>query len=163
MESDTVVLITSDGARVAVSKAFVAMSGVLSAYEDRAEIDVPKVSKLDIDLIAEYLDYHCYMAPRPITKPLSSERIEDAVEYPWDAEFVNRLEECTLIDLANASNYLDVACVFDLCCAKIATLFKGKKVEELKERYNIQEDLTPEMEEQILKENPWITSDSANP
>ena len=153
-------IVTQEGAIVMADVRLADMSSVLDFYRDKDEVSLPEVTEPMLHLVMEYCHRQRYVQPRPIRKPLSSDRIEDAVTEPWHAEFINALSEETLNDLAMAANYLDVKGLLELCYAKIATLFKGKTVEELKERYNITEDLTPEMEERILKENPWITSDS---
>lgn len=158
-------LVTQEGAKVSADVRLAEMSALIKNITDdsgiQEEIPLPSVTEPILRKLLEYCERQQYVQPQPIKKPLASDRIEEAVTEPWHAEFINGITEETLIDLVMAANYMDAKGLFDLCCAKIATLFKGKTVEELKQRYNITEDLTPEMEEKILKENPWITSDSA--
>jgi S-phase kinase-associated protein 1 len=40
-------------------------------------------------------------------------------------------------------------------CAKVADMIKGKTPEELRATFNIKNDLSPEEEEQIRRENDW--------
>jgi len=158
-------LVTQDGVKVLADVRLADMSALIKNITDDSgvteEIPLPSVSAPILNKLLEYCERQSYVQPQPIKKPLASDRIEEAVTEPWHAEFINGMTEELLVDLTMAANYMDSKGIFDLCCAKIATLFKGKTVEELKQRYNITEDLTPEMEEKILKENPWITSDSA--
>jgi S-phase kinase-associated protein 1 len=63
--------------------------------------------------------------------------------------------EDDLIELIKAANYLDIKCLLDLGLARIAAKFKGKTIEELKTEYNIQEEFTNEVEEQLKAEYPW--------
>jgi len=37
----------------------------------------------------------------------------------------------------------------------VASLIRGKSVEEIRKMFNIQNDFTPEEEERIRKENQW--------
>lgn len=60
-----------------------------------------------------------------------------------------------MLDLINATNYMDVKSLLDLCCAQVASTFKGKSIEELKANYEIKEDFTPEEEEKLKLEHPW--------
>ena len=95
----------------------------------------------------EFLQYHNFQHPSEIRKPIPSSNITDCVEDPWDAEYINRFDNDTLLSLINAANYMDVKGLLDLCCAKIASNFKGKSIEELKQEYGIEGDFTPEEEE----------------
>jgi S-phase kinase-associated protein 1 len=38
-------------------------------------------------------------------------------------------------------------------------MIKGKTVEEVKKTFNIVGDFTPEEEEQVIKENPWLAEE----
>jgi len=158
-------LVTQEGAKVSADARLADMSVLIKSITDDSgileEIPLPSVTEPILRKLMEYCERQNYIQPQLIKKPLASDRIEEAVTEPWHADFINSMEEEVLVDLTMAANYMDAKGIFDLCCAKIATMFKGKTVEELKQRYNITEDLTPEMEEKILKENPWITSDSA--
>lgn len=158
-------LVTTEGAKVSADVRLADMCALIKNITDDSgileEIPLPSVTEPILRLIMAYCEQQNYVQPQPIKKPLASDRIEEAVTEPWHAEFINNMTEEVLTELTMATNYMDSRGLFDLCCAKIATMFKGKTVEELKARYNLTEDLTPEMEEKILKENPWITSDSA--
>ena len=50
---------------------------------------------------------------------------------------------------------MDIKGLLDVTCKRVANLIKGKGHEEIRARFNIQNDLLPEEEEQILKENEW--------
>ena len=42
-----------------------------------------------------------------------------------------------------AANYMDIKSLLDLCCAKVASLIKGKTTEEIRKTFNIKNDFTP--------------------
>jgi S-phase kinase-associated protein 1 len=48
-----------------------------------------------------------------------------------------------------AANYLDIKSLIELCCAKVATMIKGKSPEEIRQQFGIVNDFTPEEESQI--------------
>ena len=54
-----------------------------------------------------------------------------------------------------SANFLDIRGLLDLTCKTVAGMIKGKTPEEIRKHFNIQNDFSPEEEEQIRKENEW--------
>ena len=54
-----------------------------------------------------------------------------------------------------AANYLDIKPLLDVGCKTVANMIKGKSPEEIRKTFNIQNDFTPEEEDQIRRENEW--------
>ena len=77
-----------------------------------------------------------------------------AVVDPWHADFIN-LDQEVLFELIMASNYLDIKPLLELACAKVASLIKNKSVPEIRKFFNIENDFSPEEEQQIMEENKW--------
>merc|ERR1711998_440317 len=73
----------------------------------------------------------------------------------WDAEFV-KVDDDTLFSLILAANYLDIKSLLDLTCKTVADYIKQCKTpQEIRRRFNIKNDFTPEEEEEVRKENAW--------
>merc|ERR1712020_507271 len=72
----------------------------------------------------------------------------------WDLEYL-QIDDGTLFELILAANYLDISQLLDVCCKQVANMIKGKSAEEIRARFNIQNDFTKAEEEQIRKENEW--------
>nr|GME05424.1 SKP1-like protein 1A [Ipomoea batatas] len=72
----------------------------------------------------------------------------------FDANFI-KVDHQTLLDLIMAANFLNVKSLLDLTCQAIANLIENKTVEELRKNFNIQNDFTPEEEEEVRRENAW--------
>src|SRR5271155_1870352 len=62
-----------------------------------------------------------------------------------------------------AANYLDIKALLDVGCKTVANMIKGKSPEEIRRTFNIQNDFTPEEEEQIRRENEWAYDDATEP
>ena len=60
-----------------------------------------------------------------------------------------------LFEIVMAANYLDIKPLLELSCAKVASLIKGKSVQEIRQFFNIENDFSPEEEEQVMQENKW--------
>jgi len=58
-------------------------------------------------------------------------------------------------------NFINCPALFELCCAVIGAEFKGKDFEEIKKQYGLDDvEYTPEDEEEIMKEYPWIMEET---
>lgn len=70
-------------------------------------------------------------------------------------DFINGLDKESFYNLTLAANYMDIKPLLDLCCAKIASLIKGKTPEEIRVNLDITNDFTPEEETALRNENKW--------
>ena len=50
---------------------------------------------------------------------------------PWYAEYIN-LDQEVVFELSAAANYLSIEPLLELSCAKIASLIKGKSIQEMR-------------------------------
>lgn len=55
-----------------------------------------------------------------------------------------------------AANYLNIQSLLELTCQTVADMMKGKSVEYIRKTFNITNDYTPEEEEEIRREFPWV-------
>jgi S-phase kinase-associated protein 1 len=74
-------------------------------------------------------------------------KIEDVEE--WDSDFI-KVEKEELFEIILAANYLDIKSLLDLGCRTVADMLKGKSPEQIREMFNIENDFTPEEEEQVI-------------
>ena len=116
-------------------------------------IPLPNVSGEILTKIIEYCCYHNEHPDPPTSEDKKDEKATDDI-IPWDKEFCD-IVQSTLFELILASNYLDIKPLLDLTCKTVANMIKGKTPEEIRKKFNIKNDFTPEEEEQIRKENEW--------
>jgi S-phase kinase-associated protein 1 len=84
--------------------------------------------------------------------------MREIVKDPWDYDFLMRIKKAfNLIELVMATNYLDIGGLMELLFAYIASKYKGKDFNKIKQKHGIKEDFTEEEEEKILIENPWAS------
>ena len=108
-------------------------------------VPVPMVDSQTLAKVIEYLKFH--------------QKAEDG-ETPaeeqtlWDVNYV-KVDDETLFNLILAANYLDIKPLLDLTCKAVADEIKGKTPEEIRTRFNIKNDFTPEEEEEVKRENAW--------
>jgi S-phase kinase-associated protein 1 len=89
-----------------------------------------------------------------IIKPLRSGNLAENNISEWDVAFIN-VEKEIIFELVLAANYLDLKPMLDLGCAKLATMIRGKTVEQIRQEFNIVNDFTPEEEARVREENKW--------
>ena len=69
------------------------------------------------------------------------------------------IEDDTMFNLILGSNYLGITKLLDICCKSVAEeIKKCKTPDEIRKRFNIKNDFTPEEEDDILRENEWLNN-----
>ena len=124
-----------------------------SGDKSETTIPLPNVRGSILKKVIQYMEYHSTNPPKEIEKPLKSANMREVVSE-WDANFVE-VDQETLFELILAANYMDIKPLLDLTCAKVASMIKGKTPEEIRKRFNIQNDFSPEEEEAVRAENKW--------
>ena len=158
MDSDKkITLISSDGEKVEISSKAVQKSvlvkGILEDYPDDAEVPLNNIKSNILKKIKDYLDHYENEEPRNIERPLPSQNFKECVDE-WDFKYIDVDLELTF-ELILGANYMDIKPLLELASAKVASIIKGKTTEDIRKTFGIQNDFTPEEEQQILEENKW--------
>ncbi|RKP01330.1 hypothetical protein CXG81DRAFT_12152 [Caulochytrium protostelioides] len=153
-----IILKSQDGQEFTVTKTVACQSAMIKNligdFGEEAEhpIPLPNVTGPILAKVIEYADHH-KDDPPPSGDDAQQVRTSEDIDA-WDAEFIN-VDQGTLFELILAANYLDMKNLLDLGCKNVANMIKGKSVEEIRKTFNIQNDFSPEEEEQIRRENAW--------
>lgn len=91
-------------------------------------------------------------------KPLKTNNFNELVPY-WCNNMFNDINEQTLMNVLMASDYLHIDILLDTTCTKIATILKGKSVEEITKAFDILNDFTEEEKNYFTKAHNWWTND----
>ena len=118
------------------------------------EIPIPNTRIQILKKALEYCSYYKGKEIPKIKKPLPSANLSEFLEE-WDFKFIDIEKVEDLIDLIVCANFLDIEGLLDLGCAKIASMIKGRTVEEIREIFGIENDFTKEEEAQLREENKW--------
>mmetsp|Transcript_100652 Transcript_100652/g.123244 ORF Transcript_100652/g.123244 Transcript_100652/m.123244 type:complete len:195 (+) Transcript_100652:103-687(+) len=124
-----------------------------SGDQTETEIPLPNVRGSILNKVIKYMAYHHKNPAKEIEKPLKSANMREVCSE-WDANYVE-VDQETLFELILAANYMDIKSLLDLTCAKVASMIKGKTPEEIRKKFNIQNDFSPEEEEAVRAENKW--------
>ena len=109
---------------------------LINAYENsyNNEIILPNINGRSLVLVYQFL---CLYTPElwtSPTKPVYTNKLEDVIDQ-WCIEYLNSINDKELIDLLLATNYLNIKPLYEIILVKIATMIKGKTIEEIKEMF----------------------------
>ena len=121
--------------------------------ENENEIHLTNVTGNVMKKVIEFLVYHEDKPWSFIVKPIPNNNVAEWTSA-WDAEFVN-IPQDDLFSLTMAANYLDIKSLLDLCGGKVASMIKGKNPQQIRETFNIVNDMTPEEEAAAIEETKW--------
>lgn len=96
---------------------------------------VLQVSTITLKHLVQYLNYHKGVTPPPLLRPIRSCKMDLICPIKWDADFINQVMWTgltTLYQLTDLSWRLKIEPLLDLCCAKIASLIKNQRRNELR-------------------------------
>ncbi|KIK50301.1 hypothetical protein GYMLUDRAFT_78536 [Collybiopsis luxurians FD-317 M1] len=131
----------------------VLLKNMLEDVQDSSNsIPLPNVASAVLEKVLHFCEHH---RGDPLPVPEEDEtRMRKIVIEDWDYDFISA--NCDIVfEIIMAANYLDIKDLLDLGCKYVASLIKGKSTEQIRELFHIVNDLTPEEEEKIKKENQW--------
>ncbi|GLC35814.1 hypothetical protein PLESTB_000497100 [Pleodorina starrii] len=145
-------LTSNDGQKFEVEKEVALQSqmikGMLEDIQSAASVPLANVNGQTLAKVVEYCKFH-YEA----TKKGDTQKTKAAIKK-WDKAFLN-VEQSVLFDLILAANYLHVESLLQLTCQAAAKLICNKTTQEIRDMFNIENDLTAEDEAQLLSEIEW--------
>nr|GLL41324.1 SKP1-like protein 1A [Ipomoea trifida] len=142
---------------------------IILRSSDEEIFEVEESVALEMQTIKYMIDDECVDTVIPIAN-VTGKILAKVIEYcklhaeaaktsqddlkDFDANFI-KVDNQTLLDLIMAANFLNIKSLLDLTCQAVANLIENKTVEELRKNFNIQNDFTPEEEEEVRRENAW--------
>lgn len=161
-QEEIVTLVSSDNEAFQIRKSAAVLAKVVERQiEDVGtgeSIPIPQVNAKIMKKVVQYLDHVTTHYPPEIEKPLKSANFDELVA-PFYAEYMNADQEI-IFGIIQAANYMEIDSLLKLSCAKVATMLKNKSAEEIRKTFNIENDFTPEEEQQIIEENKWASEDA---
>ncbi|KAL7150914.1 hypothetical protein ABFS83_05G145700 [Erythranthe nasuta] len=147
-----IVLMSNDGVTFTVEESVAARSQTINQMiEDGCSdgnIPLPNVDSKTLEMVIEYCTRH-----DKAERMVEAEAKAAAEEY--DAELMKVDVKTTLFNLLMAANYLNVDSLLKLAALAAGNAIQGKSPEQIRDTFGIINDLTPEEEDQIRKDNTW--------
>ncbi|KAL8843131.1 MAG: hypothetical protein Q9170_000261 [Blastenia crenularia] len=159
-KSKDITLQSSDGTPITVARDIAERSILVkNMIEDIGEeameeaIPIPNVNEPVLRKVVDWCTHH--RADPPATAEDESDSRKKTTDIDeWDQKFM-QVDQEMLFEIILAANYLDIKPLLDVGCKTVANMIKGKSPEEIRKTFNIQNDFTPEEEDQIRRENEW--------
>ncbi|KAJ5888944.1 Skp1 family dimerization domain-containing protein [Penicillium taxi] len=157
MASNVVVFTSSDDVEVQCERSVAEQSGLIkNMIEDigafNGPIPLANVNEAVLRKVIEWCEHHKNDPPSTGEDDDNRRKTTDIDE--WDQKFM-QVDQEMLFEIILAANYLDIKGLLDVGCKSVANMIKGKSPEEIRKTFNIQNDFTPEEEDQIRRENEW--------
>ena len=154
-----ITLETYDKHQIKVPKKIASKSAIIyMMIEDAGDVSevVPLADKSCtlhiIQRVVEYLQKH---------QEFEANGAEDEQINAFDKEFQEQSDEI-IFQTILAANFLDIKNLLELMCKKVADeIKKCKTPDDIRDRWNIRQDYTPEEVEEVKKAHPWIYDKNA--
>jgi S-phase kinase-associated protein 1 len=137
-ETQLIGLVTGSGTRFELTRKQASLSKFIETAlcDDSEKIDIPMSQKYndeDVSKMIEFLIHHNGEAPEIPEQPLRSKKMSE-VTTEWCATFVDEIgkNRDLLYKVIDLANYFDIQSLLHICCAKVASLIKGEKLENIK-------------------------------
>ena len=158
-ENENIYLLSNDNKKYTIStvsgKQLALIHNIITEVKSSNEdpIPLPNVDGEILKLIIEFCDEY-----KNFTYEEDDEKTPELTKF--DKDFFDKISIKTLIEVINASNYLEYLHLENKSCFFMASIIKGKSVEELRLILDLPDDLTDEDKEIIKKENEWLNNKS---
>ena len=148
MESRKVKLITSDNVTREVDVNLLKKCILLKDSQGGEEVILNEVDAKNLDLIIKYLEHYKDMEPKEIPKPFpertDEEFLKGILNDEWTYNYLTSQSLEDLINLINAANYLQIDGLINIIAAKLAHEMCNCDVEEARQKFGIESDMTEE-------------------
>lgn len=120
------IITSADGTKFPIAKDYAKLSKYMAHNLDSGGINLNCKSSL-VEKLTSFLEHQKGIEPDEIARPLRHPELKK-VTNKWNATFIddiwnNKQDFYTLLSLAHV---LEIKSLCDLCCAKIASIVKGK-------------------------------------
>ncbi|CAF0872892.1 unnamed protein product [Rotaria sp. Silwood1] len=148
MSEEKIKVQTSDGDVIEVDL-FVAKQWepVKNIYEVLDSKDVHEnpieLANVGTEVLKKIIEWSIHHKDDELTSGNNSQTTRRFVEIPsWDKDFFNIKQEM-IFEIIMAANYLGMTLLLDMACKTIADMIKGKTPEEVRQTFNLPNDLPP--------------------
>ena len=120
---------------------------------ESGDITIQEASYNTLVLIVEYLNHYRDVNPRKIESPISENHTLNDVTDAWDVDYVNKMDQQTLMNVIIASEFMRIDALHKLLSAHISFSIRNLDSKDIIEYFKIEEDMTQEEMDKLEDEN----------
>ena len=145
--NNSIILFSAENEKFIIDKKAAKRSGLLkNCIED--DENFKELNLIDIDskflkLIIEFLEHYKDSEPKLPPTPLKDSDLMKNLDE-WSIIFFSKLNLEDIISLTNASNYMEIESLMQICCAIIASNMIDHPVDEVQRTFAIENEFTEE-------------------
>ena len=145
--NNSIILFSAENEKFIIDKKAAKSSGLLkNCIED--DENFKELNLIDIDskflkIIIEFLEHYKDSEPKLPQKPLKDSNVMQYLDE-WSKKFFSKLNLEDIISLINASNYMEIESLMQICCAIIASNMIDEKIDEVQRTFAIENEFTEE-------------------
>ncbi|XP_065193863.1 S-phase kinase-associated protein 1-like [Sycon ciliatum] len=123
--------------------------------DDDEPVPLPPVNGATLRKVIEWCTHYQNENSVEGEDPLDESQRRTIYIDTWAKEFL-KVDQKILFELIEAADYLDIKGLLDAACKTVANMIKGKNSEELRNTFEIVNDLSTDEEEEISKVNELL-------
>ena len=145
--NNSIILFSAENEKFIIDKKAAKRAGLLKNCieddENFKELNLIDINSKFLKIIIEFLEHYKDSEPKLPQKPLKDSNVMQYLDE-WSILFFSKLNLEDIISLTNASNYMDIECLLQICCTYIASSMVEHQVDEVQKAFGIENDLTEE-------------------
>ncbi|KIK51972.1 hypothetical protein GYMLUDRAFT_78005 [Collybiopsis luxurians FD-317 M1] len=117
--------------------------------------DAISIHNVESDILKKVVEFCKHHSSEPLSDPMEDDMQRKKIQISeWDGQFLS-VDKQLLFGIVVAANYLDIRDLLDVGCRKIVLMIHGKSTKEIRDLFDIVNNLTPEEETAIKNQNRW--------
>eukprot|EP00826_Nyctotherus_ovalis_P047644 TRINITY_DN550_c0_g1_i13.p1 TRINITY_DN550_c0_g1~~TRINITY_DN550_c0_g1_i13.p1 ORF type:complete len:209 (-),score=88.49 TRINITY_DN550_c0_g1_i13:57-602(-) len=155
----TISLKSSDGKTIQVSPAITEMSilikEILQDSQSSEEIPLLNYEASNISKVVKYCELVEFKSDIPYPKQIKEDsKLEDIIADSNERNFIMGLSEKELQDLVLLANFLNIRRLLELCCVRIAYLYRAKE-KNIEKLFGVPIETNEDVELAMKEQYPW--------
>ncbi|CAF0879494.1 unnamed protein product [Rotaria sordida] len=148
MSEEKIKVQTSDGDIIEVdlfvAKQWEPVKNIYEVLDSKDAQENPiELTNVGTEALNKIIEWSIYHKQDKLTSEENQQNSRRYIEIPqWDQEFF-KIKQEMIFEIIMAANYLGMTVLLDMACKTIADIIKGKTPEEVRQTFNIPNDLPP--------------------
>lgn len=123
----------------------------LGGADENTKIPLESVKADSLKRIVQYLEH----ISENQAEKVDMATLRDKDLNDWEKKFCE-MPQAEMFDMIMAANYLDIKHLMDISCKSVANSMRGLNAEEIRQKFGIENDFSPEEYSAAVEANRWL-------